>query len=554
MPYADLSTFLKDLEARGQLRRVSAEVSPILEIAAIADRVSKQHAAGSAGVPETDPVHGRQGGHALLFDKVTGHDMPVAINVFGSYERMRLALGVASFEELAARVQELVKPQMPTTLLEKMKKLPQLAKIAGYGPKVVKRGICQEVVRTDDASLLTLPIIQCWPHDGEPGYGGKPPANGTQSRNGEGTEGIAETPERRKGHGPPSTIDNRQSSIGSPSSLIGTGRYITLAGIYTKDPESGERNVGMYRVQVYGPKLAAMHWHMHHDGARHFRKHKARGERMPLAIVLGGEPVLTYAATCPLPPDVSELLFAGFLNDGGIELVPCRTIPMEVPANAEIVIEGWVDIERTLVEGPFGDHTGFYSLADHYPAFHVTAITHRRDPVYPTTIVGKPPQEDYYLGKATERIFLPLLKMLIPSILDYHLPRFGAFHNCVFVKIRKEYPMQARAVMSSIWGAGQMMFAKMIIVVDEHVNVHDEQDVLFHMGANVDWRRDTMIVDGPCDILDHATPWYGAGAKIGIDATRKIPGEGLVREWPEELEMSSGMAAQVERRWREYGL
>ncbi len=546
MPYSDLSTFLKDLETRGQLCRVSAEVSPILEISAIADRVSKLPAAGAAEAPVTDPVHGRQGGHALLFDKVAGHDMPVAINVFGSYERMRLALGVAGFEELAARVQELVKPQMPTTLLEKMKKLPQLAKIAGYGPKVVKRGICQEVVHTDDASLLTLPIIQCWPHDGEPGYGGKPHAAGTKPRSHEGTEGSAETAERRSGGGRP--------EIGHPSSLVGTGRYITLAGIYTKDPESGERNVGMYRVQVYGAKLAAMHWHLHHDGARHFRKHKRRGERMPLAIVLGGEPVLTYAATCPLPPDVSELLFAGFLNDGGIELVPCRTIPMEVPANAEIVIEGWVDIERTLVEGPFGDHTGFYSLADDYPAFHVTAITHRRDPVYPTTIVGKPPQEDYYLGKATERIFLPLLKMLIPSILDYHLPRFGAFHNCVFVKIRKEYPMQARAVMSSIWGAGQMMFAKMIIVVDEHVNVHDEQDVLFHMGANVDWRRDTMIVDGPCDILDHATPWYGAGAKIGIDATRKIAGEGLVREWPEELEMSGEMVAQVERRWKEFGL
>ncbi len=523
MRYPDLRTFIEDLDSRGQLKRVTVEVDPLLEIAAIADRISKLPAAGGSPPPSTDPVHGRRGGHGLLFEKVKGSSIPVAINVFGSYERMRLALGVNNFEELAERVQQLVKPEMPTTLLEKMKKLPQLAKIAGYGPKTVRHGLCQEVVHTDDADLLALPIIQCWPRDGEPGYGGKPPLSPPLGKGG--TEGG-----------------------------VGTSRYITLAGIYTVDPETGDRNVGMYRVQVYGPKLAAMHWHMHHDGARHFRKYKARGEKMPLAIVLGGEPVLTYAATCPLPPDVSELLFAGFLNDGGIELVPCKTIPMQVPARAEIVIEGWVDTERTLVEGPFGDHTGFYSLADRYPAFDVTAITHRRDPIYPTTIVGPPPQEDYYLGKATERIFLPLLRMLIPDIIDYHLPMFGAFHNCVFVKIRKEYPMQARKVMSSIWGAGQMMFSKMIVVVDDHVNVHDEQDVLFHMGANVDWRRDTMIVDGPCDILDHSTPYYGAGGKIGIDATRKIPGEGVVREWPDELTMTTQVRELVERRWKEYGL
>lgn len=510
--FADLPSFLRELEARGQLKRIAAEVDPLLEIAEIADRQCKLPAADAAPPPLTDPVHGLRGGHALLFERVRGSRIPVAINVFGSYERMRLALGVDSFETLAARVQELVKPEMPTTLLEKMKKLPQLAKIAGYGPKIVKRGVCQEVVHLDAANLLSLPIIQCWPHDGRPGFGGKP-------------EG--------------------ESS--------GTGRYITFAGIYTKDPDNDQRNVGMYRVQVFGEKLAAMHWHLHHDGARHFRKHQQRSTRMPLAVVIGGEPVLTYAATCPLPPDVSELLFAGFLNDGGIELVPCKTIPMEVPASAEIVIEGWVDPEQTLIEGPFGDHTGFYSLADHYPAFHVTAITHRRDPVYLTTIVGKPPMEDYYLGKATERIFLPLLKMLIPSIRDYHLPMFGAFHNAVFVQIRKEYPMHARAVMSSIWGAGQMMFSKMIVVVDEHVNVHDEQDVLFHLGANVDWRRDVMVVDGPCDILDHATPYYGAGAKIGIDATRKIAGEGVVREWPEELTMSDAFKQLIERRWKEYG-
>ncbi|MCH7597150.1 MAG: menaquinone biosynthesis decarboxylase [Planctomycetes bacterium] len=511
--YRDLQSFIADLEARRQVKRVAVEVDPILEIATIADRMSKEPAAGGAPPPKTDPVHGTRGGCGLVFDKVKGSSFPVAINIFGSYERMHRALGVDSFEELADRVSALVKPDMPTGLLDKMKKLPQLAKLASFGPKVVKRGLCQEVVHTEGADLLKLPIIQCWPHDGEAGYGLKP-------------------------------ADDKE----------GTGRYITFAGIYTKDPESAERNVGMYRVQVYGSKLAAMHWHMHHDGARHFRKYKARGERMPLAIVLGGEPVLPYAATCPLPPDVSELLFAGFLNGGGIDLVPCKTIPLEVPVNAEIVIEGWVDIDRTLMEGPFGDHTGFYSLADRYPAFDVSAITHRRNAVFPATIVGKPPQEDYYLGKATERIFLPLLKMIIPDLIDYSLPMFGAFHNCVFIKIRKEYPLQARKVMSTVWGAGQMMFSKMIVVVDEHVNVHDEQDVLFHVGANVDWRRDTMIVDGPCDVLDHSTPYYGAGAKIGIDATRKIAGEGVVRDWPEELETSEAVRQLVEKRWSQYGL
>jgi 4-hydroxy-3-polyprenylbenzoate decarboxylase len=312
----------------------------------------------------------------------------------------------------------------------------------------------------------------------------------------------------------------------------------------------------MYRVQVFTPKLCAMHWHMHHDGARHFRKYKARGERMPIAIALGGPAVMPYAATCPLPPDVSEALFAGFLNGGAIELVPCVTQPtIEVPATAEIVIEGYINPdEPPIVEGPFGDHTGFYSLADLYPRLHLTAITHRRSPIYPATIVGKPPQEDFWLGKATERIFLPLLQMLIPDIIDYCLPMFGCFHNCAFVKIRKEYPLQARRVMSAIWGAGQMAFTKIIIVVDHDVDVQDEQAVLFHMCANVDPKRDTMFVDGPLDILDHASPDLGAGSKMGIDATRKIEGEGRIRAWPGELEMAAEIRDLVTRRWGEYGL
>lgn len=513
MPHPDLQTFIAELDARGQLKRVAAEVDPILEISGIADRMAKLPAAGDAEPPATDPVHGGCGGHALLFENVAGSSIPVAINLFGSYERMQLALGVSSFESLAERVRQLIKPEIPATLIEKIKKLPQLAKLAAFAPRSVKRGICQEVVHTEDANLYDLPIIQCWPHDGEPGYAGKP-ANET----------------------------------------AGTGRYITFAAVQSKDPDHGVYNLGMYRVQVFDNKLAAVHWHMHHDGARHFRGYKARGEKMPIAIVFGGETVLPYAAACPLPPDISELLFAGFLNDGGIGLVPCKTIPIEVPANAEIVIEGWVDPEQMLLEGPFGDHTGFYSAADHYPAFHVSAITHRENPIYPTTIVGFPPQEDYYLGKATERVFLPLLQAIVPDVIDYHLPMFGAFHNCAFLKIRKEYPMQARKVMSSIWGAGQMMFSKMIVVVDEEVDVHNEQDVLFHLGANVDWRRDTVVVDGPCDILDHATPYYGTGAKIGIDATRKIPGEGPIRDWPEELSMSDEVVERIQQRWEEYGL
>jgi 4-hydroxy-3-polyprenylbenzoate decarboxylase len=419
-------------------------------------------------------------------------------------------------------VQQLVKPEIPATLIEKMKRLPDLIKMASFPPKVVRGGICQEVVlEGDKADLTILPIIQCWPLDGD--------LNSGQAFD---AAAARETAKRQSG----------------------TGRYVTLGGIYTRNPQTGDRNIGMYRVQVFGPRKAAMHWHMHHDGARHFRLWKQRGEKMPLAIALGGPSVMPYAATAPLPPGIEELLFAGFLNGGGIELVQCRTIDMQVPANSEIVIEGYVDPNEKLLEGPFGDHTGFYSLADWYPAFHVTAITHRRDPIYPTTIVGKPPMEDYYLGKATERVFLPLLKMLIPDIVDYALPISGVFHNCAFIKIKKEYPYQARRVMHAIWGAGQMAFTKFIVVVDDHVDVHSEQDVLFHLFANCDPQRDTEIVHGPLDILDHASPDLGAGSKMGFDATVKMPAEGRVRAWPKELEMDQQTKDLVTRKWREYGL
>ncbi len=519
MPARNLSEFIEVLDREGELARVTARVSPVLEIAEIADRMSKSPAPHGHEELDRSPA-GALGGKALLFENVEGSQIPVAINTFGSYWRVNRALGTQNLSALAERVQQLVKPEIPTTLIEKMKRLPDLIKMAGFPPKSVRSGMCQQVVlEGEKADLTRLPVIQCWPLDGN--------------------------------------LDSGQVFDRAACAKVserGTGRYITLGGIHTRNPKTGDRNIGMYRVQLFGPRKCAMHWHMHHDGARHFRLWQQRGEKMPLAIALGGESVLPYAATAPLPPGIEELLFAGFLNDGGIELVKCKTIDLEVPANAEIVIEGYVDPKEKLMEGPFGDHTGFYSLADWYPAFHVTAITHRKDPIYPTTIVGKPPMEDYFLGKATERVFLPLLRMLIPDIVDYSLPISGVFHNCAFVKIRKEYPFQARRVMHSIWGAGQMAFTKFIVVVDEHVNVHDEQDVLFHLFSNCDPARDSEVVHGPVDILDHASPDMGAGSKIGFDATVKVPEEGKVRMWPEELRMDEKTKELVARRWKEYGV
>jgi len=513
------SDFLSLLDREGELSKISAPVDPKLEIAAIADRVGKSPAPHPHNELDRSPA-ASLGGKALLFQNVTGSDIPVAINTFGSYWRINQALGTKSLSELAERVQALVKPEIPTTLMEKMKKLPDLLKLGTFPPKSVRTGICQQVIlEGDKADLNRLPLIQCWPFDGD--------------------------------------LDSGQVFDPATCSKIterGSGRYITFGGVFTKNPETGDRNIGMYRVQQFAPRKCAMHWHIHHDGARHFRLYQKRNEKMPLAIVLGGESVLPYAATAPLPPGIEELLFAGFLNGRGIDLVPCRTIPLEVPANAEIVIEGYVDPQEKLMEGPFGDHTGFYSLADYFPAFYITAITHRKNPIYPTTIVGKAPMEDYFLGKATERIFLPLLRTLVPDILDYSLPIFGVFHNCVFVKIHKEYPYHARRVMHAIWGAGQMSLSKFIIVVDDHVNVHDEQDVLFHLFSNCDPQRDTEIVHGPVDILDHASPDLAAGSKMGFDATVKWPGEGKVRPWPKELEMDQKTKDLVKRRWTEYGL
>lgn len=519
----DLRTFLSKLESAGELLRVRAPVSSLLEIATIVDRVSKSPCPHPSDAARAyDPDHAGLGGKALLFENVEGSELPVAINVFGSYRRIEMALGVAGrggLEAIAARLASLTKPEPPTSfrsLIEKGKEFLPLLKVP---PKTVKRGACQEVVRLTsrgEVDLTKLPILKCWPKDGDPrtvGYDVSPEQAGTAA---------------------------------------GAGRYITFAGIHTihardvgaKKP--GSHNIGMYRAQLVDSTRLVMHWHMHHDGASHWRSWKALGKPMPIAICLGGESVLPYAATAPLPPGISELLMAGFLNGSGIPLVPAVSVPLRVPANSEIVIEGFVRTDCGMIgfdprpnargeceplgpgaafEGPFGDHTGFYSLPDRYPIVEVTAVTMRRQAIYPTTIVGLPPQEDYYLGKATERVFLPLLKTLVHDIVDYHLPLFGCFHNCAFVKIKKAYPLQARRVMHSIWGAGQMAWTKWVVVVDDDVDVHDEKAVMRAIAERCRFGRDLEVVHGPLDILDHAAPYLGAGGKFGFDATRKLEGE-----------------------------
>jgi 4-hydroxy-3-polyprenylbenzoate decarboxylase len=546
--YASLRDFLGVLERSGELHWVRAEVSPLLEITEIADRHSKSPAPSKSRAAQSfDPMHANLGGKALLFEKVGGCDFPLAINVFGSYRRMEMALGcdaATGFESIAKRIASLAKPAPPRSLGDLLSKARQFLPLLRIPPKLKRSGPCQDIViltSRGEVNLLRLPLIKCWPLDGDPRAVG---------------------------------CDVTAEQAGTAR---GEGRYITFAGMHTihyddrDDPKPASHNIGMYRAQLIDETHLVMHWHVHHDGAAHWRSWKRAGEkRMPIAIALGGESVLPYAATAPLPPGMSELLLAGFLNGGGIPLVKCKTVPLRVPANSEIVIEGWVSTEcgdigfdprqggqglgvrdqglehqsdrepvanpqspnpnpslgpGAAFEGPFGDHTGFYSLPDRYPIVEVTAITHRRDAIFPATIVGGPPQEDYYMGKATERIFLPLLQTLIPDIEDYHLPMFGCFHNCAFIKIRKAYPLQARRVMHAVWGAGQMAWTKYIMVVDDDVNVHDEEAVLRAMFEHCHFARDLELVNGPLDILDHAAPRLGAGHKMGFDATRKIPGE-----------------------------
>lgn len=438
-------------------------------------------------------------GPALLFSRPTLGQFPVVMNIFGSVPRVMKALGVESWEAWAERVNFFLEPKMPTGLLDKVRTLPKLLELAGIVPKLVKDGPVQEVVKTgDEVDLFELPVLQCWPQDG--------------------------------------------------------GRFITLTNVITADPETGTRNCGMYRLQVYDRNTTGMHWHVHHDSARIYRNRARRGEKTEVAVALGGDPATIFAPAVPLPPGVDEMLFAGFVRGEPVEMVKAVTVDLQVPAQAEIVLEGWVDPQERRLEGPFGDHTGFYSLADEYPVFHVTAITHRRDALYPTTIVGRPPMEDCYMGYAIERMFLPLMQKMLPEVVDYHMPFEGVFHNLMIVAIDKRYPYHARKVMHGIWGLGQAAFTKVILVVDADVDVHNLSEVAWKALANVDPQRDFEFVLGPTETLDHASRGPFWGSKVGIDATKKWPSEGFTRPWPEEIVMSKDVKEKIDRLWPQLGL
>jgi 4-hydroxy-3-polyprenylbenzoate decarboxylase len=473
----DLREWIALLEREGELVRVSAEVDPHLEVTEIVDRTV------------------RAGGPALLFERPKGSAIPLLINQFGTERRMCLAFGVESLDDVAAKLSAILELQPPEGLAAKVRGLKTLKSLADSRPKVVKRGVCQEVVlQGDDVDLGRLPVQTCWPGD--------------------------------------------------------AGPFITLPAVITRDPRTGERNVGMYRMQVLGPRSTAMHWQIHKDGRADYLFTEGR---MEIAVALGLDPITAYSASAPLPKHIDELMVAGFLRGEPVELVKGVTVDLEVPADAEIVLEGYIDKGDLTTEGPFGDHTGFYTPAEQFPVFHVTAITMRQDAVYPSIVVGKPPQEDAWLGKATERIFLPAVKMTVPEIVDYDLPVAGAFHNLVIVSIKKAFPGHARKVMHAIWGLGMLSLTKGIVVVDEHVDVHDYEQVMFYVGANVDPKRDVVIAEGPLDHLDHAPTLQFIGGKLGIDATAKGPLEGT-REWPPEIEMSGEIRDLVDRRWDEYGI
>ncbi|MDP7071205.1 MAG: UbiD family decarboxylase [Phycisphaerales bacterium] len=517
-PRRTLAGFIHELEDHDELVRIAEPVSPMLEIArrAVAESIAPA-AVPSASAACFDPDLADLGGRAVFFEHVEGCDFPLAINLFGSYSRIERALRCDEngLEGLAARVAALTRLEPPGGLRDLVAKGRRLIPLLKVPPKPVRSGVCQEVVRlTSDGEvdLRRLPLIKCWPLDGDPAAVGWP-----MTAEQAGTAG-------------------------------GEGRYITLAGMHTIHARDrgkarpASHNIGMYRAQLLGPTTLAMHWHIHHDGAAHWRSWKEIGEPMPIAICLGGEPVLPYAATAPLPPGVSELLMAGFLEGRGIPMVSARTVPLRVPANSEFVIEGFVRTDAgpcgwdargdeplgpgAVLEGPFGDHTGYYSLPDRYPITEVTAITHRRHAVFPATVVGPPPQEDFWLGKTTERVFLPLLQTLIPDVVDYDLPMAGCFHNWAVLGIRKAYPLQARRIMHAVWGAGQMAWTKCVVVVEaDEVDVHDQEAVLREMFTKVNFARDVELTRGPLDILDHAATSRGAGGKIGFDATRCWAGE-----------------------------
>ncbi|MCS7090636.1 MAG: UbiD family decarboxylase [Verrucomicrobiota bacterium] len=505
MAYGSFREFLDRLETEGELIRISQPVATELEITVLADQQMK--------APD--------GGKALLIERPTVNgavsSVPLAINTMGSWRRMAMALNAESVDQVAAELGGLLKAKPPMSVREAIRLLGQALDLRHARPRAVRDGPCKEVVHRFDPpprrtepwpkapdilcdpdsarsaplpTLLDLPILKCWPLD--------------------------------------------------------AGRFITLPCVVTRDPDTGERNVGMYRMQVYDAHTTGMHWQLQKVAARHGRRYYEKGARMPVAVFLGGDPVYTFAATAPLPDGLDEFLLAGYLRKRSVELVRCETIDLEVPADADFVLEGYVDpCEPLREEGPFGDHTGYYSLPEPYPVFHITAITHRKDAIYPATIVGLPPMEDFYLGSASVKLFLPVLKMNFPEIVDMALPAEGVFHNLVFVSIKKSYPMQAYKIMHGLWGMGQMMFTKYIIVVDDHVNVHNTREVLFHLCANTDPQRDCLFTRGPADVLDHATPEIGIGTKLGIDATRKLPGEGFKRPWPPLIQMDPAVQERI---------
>ena len=432
------------------------------------------------------------GGPGLLFERPTGFSMPVAINLFGSMKRMLMALGVRSLDDLAREIEEIATPKMPAGMLDALKMLPTLNRLRDVMPKTVSDGACQEVVRRD-GTLAELPILKCWPEDGGP--------------------------------------------------------YITLPLVFTKDPETGARNIGTYRMQVYDERSTGMHWQRHKGGAQHYRVAEKLGRRLPVAVALGADPALTYSATAPMPEGLDELMLAGFLRRERVELVKCVTIDLEVPANAQIVLEGYVEPGERRREGPFGDHTGFYSHPDDYPVFHVTCVTHRKNPIYLTTVVGVPPMEDYYLGKASERIFLPLIRKTLPEIVDMHFPAAGIFHNIVIVSIDKRYPGHARKIMNAFWGLGQLMFSKTIIVVDADIDVQNEAEVAWIVGTHYDPERDIQFTRGPVDDLEDASDLPAYGSKMGIDATRKWASEGFKRPWPKRIATTPEAARKADEQW-----
>ena len=475
--HADLNDFIADLDARGLLRRVREPVNPDLEIAAVTDLACK-----SPG-----------GGPALLFERPTGHDIPVASNLFGSLDRMCLALGVPSLDHLAREIDELMTPRVPSGLLDAVRMLPVVSRLSDLMPRTVRDAPCHEVIRRD-GTLDEFPILRCWPEDG--------------------------------------------------------GRYVTFPLVITKDPETGVRNIGAYRMQVYDGRTTGMHWQRHKGGAQHYRVAERLGRRLEVAVALSPAPVLAYSATAPMPEGLDELLLAGFLGRRRVDLVKAVTVDLEVPASAHIVLEGYVEPGERRREGPFGDHTGFYSLADDYPVFHIQCITHRRRPTYLTTVVGIPPQEDYYLGKASERIFLPVIRKTLPEIVDMHFPAEGIFHNLVIISIDKRYPGHARKIMNACWGLGQLMFSKVIVVVDSDVNVQDVREVAWIVGTHVDPGRDVQFTTGPLDDLENASNLPAYGGKMGIDATRKGPSEGFTRQWPSRIRTTEAAGLRAAQIWQ----